>query len=80
MTEKMILEQLYRYSVRSDSNHYVCGGVVIANSKEDAKSKARDFYVDDSRLKIEKCTIIAWLATDDDFYNKNSPLVIECYS
>lgn len=68
--EICILERMYRFSV----DHGVFGGIVIADSIEEAESKVRDRYGDAIKVDLK-----VWSVINDDYFDFDHPDVIDCY-
>lgn len=71
----MDIEKFWRYSLDCGG-----GGIVIADTIEEARQKIGAYYDDMGyyRFKIEKSVDI-WALGDDDCYEPNHPDVIDCY-
>ena len=63
--------EAYRYSISCMN-----GGIVMADSKDDAFEKLRSKY--GAKLLLHRETLV-WKATDDDYYDPDCPDVYECY-
>lgn len=71
-----MLENIWRYSL----NDRECGGIVIANSQEEAEWKIREMYEDwDGNQESEEDILKVWKAVFDDDYSKDYPDVLEIY-
>lgn len=73
----MTMEKIWRYVVEDGG----AGGIVIADTKNEAIKKVKNAYRTGGYGKdFNFCELIVWKAIeDDDGYLKNSPDVLECY-
>ena len=62
-----MLNRVWRYSI----NEGEFGGIVFADTKESAERKVRRKYNDG-----DVCT---WQMTNDDYFDRDNPDVLECY-
>ena len=70
-----MLENIWRYSV----NEGEAGGIVIANTKEEAEKKVKEMYEDYDGSENAEDEVTVWKATLDDEYSKDYPDVLEIY-
>ena len=74
---------LYRYSYNEGES----GGVVIANSEEEARMLAAQYLVEYLSLPLDAILgseddiplLLVWRRDIDDYYDENHPAVINCY-
>ena len=74
---------LYRYSYNEGES----GGVVIANSEEEARMLAAQYLVEYLSLPLDtilgsedgKPLLLVWRRDIDDYYNEKHQAVINCY-
>ena len=64
-----MLDKLWRYSINIGEH----GGIVIADTLEEAKEKVIKAY------KLGDEELIVWKIKHDDFFDKNNPDVFDCY-
>ena len=64
------MDNLWRYSI-----NYRKGGVVCAETEEEARQKVTEYY----QGQIYLPDLIVWKAEEDDDYNYNVPGCLECY-
>lgn len=64
-----MLNKLWRYSINIGEH----GGIVLADTVEEAEAKVRMKY-DDLHPYI-----IVWKMEDDEYYDPNNPDVFDCY-
>lgn len=69
-----MLENIWRYSINNGSY----GGIVIADTKEDAIRKLKEMY-EDGEKDTGKDEILVWKAMQDESYSKDFPDVLEIY-
>ena len=62
-----MLNNIWRYSI----NEGEYGGIVFAETKEDAINKVRQKY--------QNGDILVWLMTSDDYFDEQHQDVLECY-
>ena len=68
MDRQTVIEKIWRYSI--NTGEY--GGIVIADSLEDAESKVRHKYPNKEKICV-------WKMIDDDYFDEKNPDVWECY-
>lgn len=64
-----MLDKLWRYSINTGEH----GGIVIADTLDEANQKVRKAY------EIEDDELLIWKMEDDDFFDKENPDVLDCY-
>lgn len=64
---------LWRYSI----NEGEAGGLVIADTKEEAEEKVQKYHNHDCDWSIDE--VLVWEWTDDDYYDEYNPDVFNCY-
>ena len=65
---------LWRYSIEGEA-----GGLVIANTKEEAEEKVVKYHNHNSHNHDNWISLLVWKLTDDDFYDESNPDVFNCY-
>jgi len=74
--ERAMMEKIWKYTVNEEE----CGGIVVADSREEAEKKVRERYGDwhgvGSSIQPE---IIVWKAVEDACYCADHPDVLEVY-
>lgn len=65
---------IWRYTI----NEGECGGIVFADTKENAENKIKAKYK--NKFSSDPDTdLIVWRMKDDDFFDPENPDVLECY-
>lgn len=62
------MENLYRYSINAGG----FGGIVIANSLDEATEKVKNKYRNAEEIAV-------WKFLNDDYYDEDNRDVVECY-
>lgn len=70
-----MLENIWRYTVNKDE----AGGIVIADTQEEAERKVKEMYEDYDRSENTETVIAVWKALSDDDYSKDYPDILEIY-
>ena len=70
----MNIKNLYRYSI----NEGDFGGIVIANTLDEATEKVRKKYGNMNKYGSAN-EIVVWEFLNDDYYDSENKDVVECY-
>lgn len=70
-----MLDNIWRYTV----NKGEAGGIVIADTQEEAKRKANEMYDDYDGSENTENKITVWKMSLDDDYSEDYPDVLEIY-
>ena len=69
-----MIDRIWRYSINMGET----GGIVIADSKEDAEREIKKYHEKDI-FNLNKDELLIWKWHDDDYYDSKNPFVLNCY-
>lgn len=70
-----MLDMLFRFSF----NQGMCGGIVVAPSKEDAQEKAERYLEAYMGNDYNGSEVLVWGIKEDIFYDERYPYIVNCY-
>ena len=68
------MDNVWRYSIEDE-----IGGIAIANTEEEVRTKIKESYLRHRNLIVREEFLIVWKAVHDDDWFEDDLAVLECY-